>query len=473
MSASSVSKSVTIQYTRRPSAGYATNLHHIDEISDCSPEAYLSQTQYSHSPQYLASEHQVQDFALYPMFDIELSPNTSDSGLTNATTITSEPMSRKNTNDFLCEPLLNFRVDTSDSDSPSSDTQDIFPFVSDASKDAHFPSSLTARQGSPFLALSTTLVKSDTPGLKQIPSRQGSTSPRSPTSQSRVTKRVQEQNAQGTRPIAPKNKDNASGTAPAPKLKAFKNEDGTIVHKAEIARHTRQQAPRKTTFCQFCNDQPAGFHGDHELRRHIERHHTQVRRVWVCRDASETGRFLINCKACRNQKTYGANYNAAAHLRRAHFNPCKNKRGGRGKKSEGRGGMGGGSWPSMDFLKNWMFETFEKNVNGRNIIQEVAPDASYVQFNTEELSIFNPMGMDYDENVDTGPEEEPLVYDNLDTSTSIMYPMNAISVQSQAHRYGQAPFPMQSGSYPHVNMMSAMQPIYNMQYAAPYAIGHY
>lgn len=385
-------------------------------------------------------------------------------------------MSRTNTNDFLCEPLSNFRVGLADSNSPASETQALFSFVPDVSvKDAHFPLSVaysTAEcHGAPFLSLSTTSVKSTTPELKQIPSRQGSTSPRSPSSQSRVTKRVQEQNAQGTRPIAPKDKDDASGFTPAPKLKAFKNEDGTIVHKAEIARHTRQQAPRKTTFCQFCNDQPAGFHGDHELRRHIERHHNQVRRVWVCRDASETGMFLINCKACRNGKTYGANYNAAAHLRRAHFNPCKNKRGGRGKKSEGRGGMGGGSWPSMDFLKNWMFEIFEENVNGRNIVQEMAQDINFESYNTEQLAMFDST-MDYDDNVDTSPEEEPLSYDRVDAHTSLMY---AMPMQPQGLTYPQAPFPMQSGSYSHANvMMSGMQPqMYNMQYSTPFQVGHY
>ena len=165
---------------------------------------------------------------------------------------------------------------------------------------------------------------------------------------------------------------------PAPKLVAVQGADGTVKHKAEITRTVRQQPQRKTTFCQFCNDQPMGFHGDHELRRHIERHHSQVRRVWVCKDASANGKFLSNCKACRSQKTYGANYNAAAHLRRAHFNPCKNRRGGRGKKSEGRGGMGGGNSPPMEFLKNWMFEKLELNSNGRVIVQEVnVPDVTF------------------------------------------------------------------------------------------------
>lgn len=87
--------------------------------------------------------------------------------------------------------------------------------------------------------------------------------------------------------------------------------------------------------------------------------------------------FKILClptAACRAGKTYGANYNAAAHLRRAHFNPPKYKRGGRGKKSEGRGGMGGGNKPSMDELKNWMFEEWEININGRIVSRETPVD---------------------------------------------------------------------------------------------------
>jgi hypothetical protein len=171
--------------------------------------------------------------------------------------------------------------------------------------------------------------------------------------------------------------DSGSNGVPEPKLIAVKAEDGTVKHKAEITRATRQQPPRKTTFCQFCNDQPQGFHGDHELRRHIERHHAQVRRVWICKDASADGTFLSSCKACRTGKTYGANYNAAAHLRRAHFNPCKNRRGGRGKKSEGRGGMGGGNNPPMEFLKNWMYEELEMNLNGRTVVQDIVPDAIF------------------------------------------------------------------------------------------------
>lgn len=63
---------------------------------------------------------------------------------------------------------------------------------------------------------------------------------------------------------------------------------------------------------------------------------------------------LSKCKACSQQKKrYGAYYNAAAHLRRAHFKP-KATRGGRKNDFERRGGKGGGNWPPLTELKHWM-----------------------------------------------------------------------------------------------------------------------
>lgn len=468
-----------------------STLHQINEVQDYSPKAYLMQQQWpvdispSESPFMSHSDCQVQDYAQFfaagsntfgQAEDYSPATTTSDSGLTNATTITSEPMSRNNTSDILCDGLYMCRVDSSASDTSSRDSQEPFLFVSDVSHDTSFPSTLVPSsaelQSAPLFSVSkqeSPLPLNSNIEIKHSVSNEAVASFQSPSSssQSRVTKRVQEQNAQGTRPIAPKNKNDAPGEPPMPKLKAFTAEDGTTSYKAEITRQTRQQAPRKTTFCQFCNDQPSGFHGDHELRRHIERHHSQVRRVWVCRDASESGRFLLNCKACRTGKTYGANYNAAAHLRRAHFNPCKNKRGGRGKKSEGRGGMGGGSWPSMEFLKDWMYEKVEWNMNGRHIVQDIGPDPNMV-FSTEQLAEFEQNGgqpdLEYDDgSYDNSPEQEPLYYDQFDTANQFAsnglaaYPQQMTQQsppQSQAYVQPNLPFPMQSGSYPHAQQMA-------------------
>ena len=177
--------------------------------------------------------------------------------------------------------------------------------------------------------------------------------------------------------------DNSYSTkAKIPKIVEVTSGDGNTRHKAEIPRTTRQQPLRRTTFCQLCDDFPQGFHGEHELRRHAERHHTTYRKVWICKDNTLTdGRHpavpLSDCKACRNNKTYGANYNAAAHLRRAHFFPCKNKRGGRGTVSDGRGGMGGGEEPPMDELKNWMYERIQTSA-ADNVLQSTFPEPSRI-----------------------------------------------------------------------------------------------
>lgn len=91
---------------------------------------------------------------------------------------------------------------------------------------------------------------------------------------------------------------------------------------------------------------------------------------WVCIEPQQCGPDvpqpvvpLKKCKACNSQKKkYGAYYNAAAHLRRAHFRPKTTK--GRAKTSKAdntqkRGGTAGGDWPSMAELKYWMMEVEE------------------------------------------------------------------------------------------------------------------
>ena len=246
------------QYHQRP-------LQQISEVQDWLPQDYLAQydgAEFNNSA--LQSFNGLENFIPTPesLFLAGEQPS-AESGipcLTNGSI--SEPMSRNNTNDVLSEPLLMCRLESVKSHMKMSPKQ----FPVDASKDASllFCSALDNPVDYPdavdFLSVTPT-------ELKQCPSTGRIDTTSLPTVHTRITQRVSEQNSQGSRPLAPKNQNDATGQPPAPKLKAFKNEDGTIVHKAEIARHTRQQAPRKTTFCRYCNDQPQGFHGDHELRR--------------------------------------------------------------------------------------------------------------------------------------------------------------------------------------------------------------
>lgn len=210
-------------------------------------------------------------------------------------------------------------------------------------------------------------------GVEMKPSLSGESDSSASSRQSRASRRTQEQIAQASRPIAPKpnSRDDSPATMDGQhKMIRISSSDGTHKQVAAIPKASVQRPPRQKTYCDLCNDQPEGFHGEHELRRHKERVHAEVRKVWVCQDISPDKKFLANCKACRNGKRYGANYNAAAHLRRTHFNPRQR---GRGRESERRGGKGGGNNPPMDTLKHWMVQ--KEEVVMENTKTVVDPDA--------------------------------------------------------------------------------------------------
>jgi hypothetical protein len=209
--------------------------------------------------------------------------------------------------------------------------------------------------------------------MKRSQSKESSVS--SSSSRSRAAAQLQRLNQLATRPIAPK----AGGDENAMSRKGsfhtmvrINSRDGKEERVVAAIPKTPYQRPKHDrVFCDLCSDYPDGFRGAHELGRHQDRQHKDNVKKFVCVEPADGIIYpqyrpvnsLSKCKACSQQKKkYGVYYNAAAHLRRAHFRP---KPRGRGKstkvdeKSEKRGGKGGGDWPPMSELKRWMKEVCE------------------------------------------------------------------------------------------------------------------
>jgi len=367
----------------RPSLGNFQDMS-LDEYLSQSPDEFqMPGLALTPSPKVTCGESRPQDrsrlsVSTAPGYAWEQYSSTTslgDSCKMSASTTTGEQMTRTTTNDLLVEPFQMCRVGSQSSTSGASETPtttneycpfDVESFFPESFSSSVFntPSdvSLPSFPQSHFLPQS--LMPASSEMLHSLSQESHASGSSSGSSQSRNSQRAQEQNSFSNRRLAPKSQHVKSSVAmPTIKIVEIVAADGTRQKKAEIARFNRQPKETIKVFCPICNDHKEGFHGDHELRRHVDRAHKDYRKVFVCKDISPDQTFLANCKHCRNKKTYGANYNAAAHLRRVHFNPCETPKGGRGKVSQNRGGIGGGDHPPMDVLKNWMFETWELNVN--------------------------------------------------------------------------------------------------------------
>lgn len=187
---------------------------------------------------------------------------------------------------------------------------------------------------------------------------------------SRATTMLKRQNQLATRPLAPKaNGDELAmsreGSRSVASIKSKDSLENRAV--AQIAKAPYQRPKHDRVYCDQCNECPEGFRGAHELGRHRDRQHKDQVKKWMCVEPlGDVDTMPVNplsgCKSCSQKKKYGAYYNAAAHLRRAHFKPKtrgRNKSTKTDEKSEKRGGKGGGTWPPMSVLKLWMKDIHE------------------------------------------------------------------------------------------------------------------
>ena len=390
-------------------ASFPRQLQPIDEaifssnsMVEYSPADYVNNfIESSHSPQIPFSQpSQVAQMPLTPQWmpslDVSTSPSTPSTALMTPVTLSSNSMSRQSSfnpqfvdsafpmmrTDSSMYPLisddgsLSFSQNVSHVQKSMSGNTDTLPFLTSMgftgqSSETSFLSPVSTASVSALASR-----QENEPYLVEDMRRSASASSSSGESDestvstaslyhSRHVRREREIIAQaGSCRIAPKAAPSTTqikSASPNAQMMRIQSEDGSsrqvgIISKAP---YVRPQHPK--ILCPHCSERPEGFRGTHELDRHIARAHTAVRKGYICVAPDFDKNFLSGCKHCRNKKVYGAYYNAAAHLRRAHFHP--RKRGRKGKNDEKRGGIGGGDDPPMDYLKmHWIREIEVENV---------------------------------------------------------------------------------------------------------------
>jgi hypothetical protein len=262
--------------------------------------------------------------------------------------------------------------------------------------------------------------------MEKSTSNESTSSSSSSSSRSKERLKAQIQTA-ASRPLAPKyggDEHAMSLSNSSQSMSRFGSRDGSQ-EEAIVSKPSYQRPKHDRVFCKECDDHPDGFRGEHELRRHQDRQHKKLVKKWVCIqplgiDHPKPAQSLSRCKACtQQQKKYNAYYNAAAHLRRAHFRP---KPRGRGKSSKvdetsRRGGKAGGDWPAMSELKHWMMEVEEVAMDYSSTAgQEEEAEAS----DEEEIEETSPSTMSgvAGSNFDTSPFMQDATFNTYSSPTS-------------------------------------------------------
>ena len=368
-----------------------------DTMVEYSPADYVSKIDASNSPQPPLSQLQLTPNNQWmPSLDVSTAPSTPSSALMTPVTLASNSMSRQSSlnphfvdsnvcmkrSDSSMYPLIpddgsfSFSQDVSHVQKGMSGNTDTLPFLASTGFTG-LPSETSFLSPIPTISSSVSALASrqeNEPCLVEDMRRSASMSSSSGDSdvsnsasasslnRSRHVRREREIIAQaGSCRIAPKAIPSPStqtkSASPNAQMMRIQSEDGSSRQVGVISKapYVRPQHPK--ILCSHCNERPEGFRGTHELDRHVTRAHSAVRKGYICVAPDFDKNFLNGCKHCRNKKVYGAYYNAAAHLRRAHFHP--RKRGRKGKNDEKRGGIGGGDHPPMDFLKQYWIHEIE------------------------------------------------------------------------------------------------------------------
>ncbi|KAL8939591.1 MAG: hypothetical protein Q9216_003271 [Gyalolechia sp. 2 TL-2023] len=363
---------------RRTSSGRMPVHIPVTEYND--PKDFYSRLESNPSP-VARHPQQYSSFGTSPTFSHSPStPNTTHS--TNPTLLTSTGMSRPSSqiSNTVCEGLNMLRLKSQASNASSSfestahDSQpstvryrtDNTPPVFNNNHLLDFTGGMVPEVSEQPLAVPS--MSSSHPSLSPLPNdsqirRTSSTDPHS-LPLSRASTRSQ-QSPQALQLLAPKAEPIAPpmsrSISSEHRMIRVKSADGSVKDKISIAKapYVRPQQPK--ILCPYCDAKSDGYRGEHELGRHINKAHSLTRTVWVCVDISPDKSFLSKCKQCVRGKKYNAYYNAAAHLRRAHFNPRPKGRKGKSNDDETpkRAGSSGGELPAMDFCKLWMREIRE------------------------------------------------------------------------------------------------------------------
>lgn len=285
---------------------------------------------------------------------------------------------------------------------------------------------------------------------------------------------------------------------PKPKLDPAKADSGSQADaktgaegKVAVPKSGYQRPQRAKIMCNECTEYPRGFRGEHELRRHRSAKHASMKKRWICvcpsEDKIETKPIVPfkGCKACGQGKTYGQYYNAAAHIRRAHFKEkaSRGKKAGKGSDEAGekRGGQGGGDWPPMDELKRLWLKEVEVDADHGNDAATLSDDE---EAQDADVDLGNDVGFGNSWDGGSGPFHDILGVGssgNLQLENNVVYEadfddLNYIPVTAHAPfdpsmvpPTGSANFDFNSGhpGFPHESPLEVVNMFSNHQVPVP------